>query len=155
MRTFVRVAALLGIVAGVGTGLSSCNHSDPLQEPLCGCTPPPKGPVTAAALTATTTWWLNEVYSAGQVTRTDAITDRFSMQFKPDGTYIQTLLADGTEYRGTWMLMGTDNRTLHLTDHKGSSQELTVEGVNAETLGYGRTGKNGQQEYLLFRNTRL
>ncbi|WP_035562596.1 hypothetical protein [Hymenobacter sp. IS2118] len=99
------------------------------------------------------TWWLSEVFRAGQITQGDAIKDRYSMQFRPSGSYVQTLLSDGTVFEGTWMLMGADNRTLHLTDHKGAIQEYSV-AVSSESLTYGRNTGTGQAEHYGFRMTR-
>ncbi|TGE08171.1 hypothetical protein [Hymenobacter fodinae] len=104
-------------------------------------------------LTRSDTWWLQEVAIAGQITRGAAIKDRYTMRFHSDGTYTQTLVADGTEYKGKYMLMGSDNSTLHLTDHKGDAQEYTLEGGGTETLMYSRLNKAGQREVFSFRNT--
>ncbi|RSK36320.1 hypothetical protein [Hymenobacter metallilatus] len=141
---FARLLACSALLALGAAGTTSCEKS------TCGCTPPPREPVTTAAFTSVTVWWLNEVSSGGQLTSAEAIKDRYSMQFKPDGTYVQTLLADGTTYRGTWMLMGTDNRTLHLTDHKGTAQEYTVESVTTAKLVYGHPAKHNQPEMYSF-----
>ncbi|RPD45339.1 hypothetical protein DNI29_18315 [Hymenobacter sediminis] len=149
MKGISSLLLTLSLVTGVIT--SSCNL---LESHDCKCAPPPKEPVTPAALSKVDTWYLNEVNSGGQLTRTNAIKDRYSIQFRTDGTYVQTLLADGTAYNGTWMLMGADNRILHLTDHKGAAQEYSVEGVSAESLFYGRLDKAGQLESYLFKSTR-
>jgi len=149
MRNLVHVILLSSLTLLGVNGITSCQ-----QETDCGCTPLPREPITAAALTQVNTWWLDEVSSAGQITRTGAIKDRYSMQFKSDGTYVQTLLTDDTRYAGTWMLMGNNNRTLHLTDHKGSNQEYTVEGAGTENLFYWRTDKTGQTESFSFTSTR-
>ncbi|AHJ96699.1 hypothetical protein [Hymenobacter swuensis] len=149
MRNLFTRTVLFALFLATPAALTSC------QDPIdCGCTPPPVEPVTSAALTRIATWWLNEASNAGQTTSTDAIKDRYSMQFKPDGTYTQTMLADGTTYAGAWMLMGTDNRILHLTDHKGAAQEYNVDGVNADKLVYRRAGKNNQSDIFSFGATR-
>jgi hypothetical protein len=104
-------------------------------------------------LTRTDTWWLQEVVVADQITRGADIKDRYTMRFQSDGTYTQTILTTGTEYQGKYRLMGADNRTLHLTDHKGDAQEYTLEGGGSENLTYSRKNKAGQREILSFRNT--
>lgn len=143
-----RISPLLFSLLLLLTGLaSSCGLID---APDCGCAPPPRQPVTAAALTSTATWYLQETTVAGKTTKAADLKDRYSMQFRPTGTYTQTLLADGTQYEGTWMLMGADNRTLHLVDHKGETQEYTIEGAYTESLVYGRLGKTGQYDYFAF-----
>jgi hypothetical protein len=138
---------LLTLLTGLAT---SCGM---FHEPLCGCAPPPQQPYTTAMLTRTDTWWLQEVVVADQITRGAAIKDRFSLRFHTDGTYSKILLADGTEYIGTYMLMGTDNRTLHLTDHKGDAQDYTLLGGGPENLTYSQLNKAGQREVYGFKNT--
>ncbi|SNC67036.1 hypothetical protein SAMN06265337_1813 [Hymenobacter gelipurpurascens] len=143
-----RISPLLVLLLVLFTGLvSSCSLID---RPDCGCVPPPRQPVTTASLTSTDTWYLQEATVSGKTTKTADLKDRYSMHFGTTGTYTQTLLADGTTYEGTWMLMGTDNRTLHLADHKGEAQEYTVEGAGPESLVYGRMGKTGQYDYFAF-----
>ncbi|MCA8831164.1 hypothetical protein [Hymenobacter pini] len=145
---FTRNALFALLLAGPAT-LTSCE-----KEPYCGCTPPPVEPVTSASLTRVNTWWLNELSSGSQISRSTDIKDRFSLQFQPDGSYTQTLLADGTTFNGTWMLMGANNRTLHFTDHKGDAQEYTIEGAGTETMVYSRKGKDGQTIVYAFGATR-
>jgi hypothetical protein len=143
-----RISPLLLTLLLLLTGLASgCGL---FQEPLCGCAPPPREPVTAASLTSTDTWYLQEATMDGKITKTADLKDRYSMRFGTAGTYTQTLLSDGTQFEGTWMLMGTDNRTLHLVDHKGETQEYTIEGANKESLVYGRPGKTSQYDYFAF-----
>ncbi|GAB3227083.1 hypothetical protein GCM10027346_10060 [Hymenobacter seoulensis] len=148
----IRISSLLVmLLLSAGFGLSSC---EVFSEPKCGCTPPPPEPIKAAALSQVSTWWLYEHKVGDQFAREDAIKDRFSMQFRADGTYTQTMLSDGTDYEGTWMLMGTDNRTLHLTDHKGSTQEFMMATAGTVMLAYYRQDKNNQTEYYSFKSTK-
>ncbi len=50
--------------------------------------------------------------------------------------------------------MGSDNRTLHLTDQKGDTQEYKVGTIGTELLSYSRQDKNGQSELYGFKSTR-
>ncbi|QJX47760.1 hypothetical protein HMJ29_12735 [Hymenobacter taeanensis] len=143
-RTTSLLLLLLTLVAGL---TSSCGI---FEEPLCGCIPPPLPTFTSAQLTQTNTWWLQQVTSGSQTVKGADIKDRYSMSFRPDGTYTQTLLSDDTDNQGTWMLMGTRNSDLHLVDHKGDNQSYTLEGANPEVLYYSRMNKSGQPEVYMF-----
>jgi hypothetical protein len=127
-RTFsVLFALIFALVSGLS--LSSCSKD---KDP----TP------TASSFSATQlvgSWQLDEItrnkqtYSSGTT-----IKDRFRLTFKADGTYTQVLMADNTTYAGTWMVMGTNNSLLHLTDHKGDPQEYTLTALSAQQLRYSR-----------------
>ncbi|TGD82713.1 hypothetical protein [Hymenobacter wooponensis] len=136
--------ALLLALTGLTTG---CDH---FVDPSCGCTPPPLPTFTATQLTQTSTWWLQEIRTSTQTVKGNDIKDRFSLSFQTDGSYTQTLLSDETHYQGTWMLMGTRNSTLHTVDHKGDTQEYTLQGANPEVLYYSRLDKNGQATNYTF-----
>ncbi|SET70569.1 hypothetical protein [Hymenobacter actinosclerus] len=141
---------LLPVLAALALTLGSCE-----KEPIdCGCTPPPREPVTAASLTRTSTWYLSEYTAANQTTRADAIKDRFALRFAPDGSYRRILLSDYSETAGTWKFTDPDNRQLHLIDHKGDPQNFTVEAANAETLFLYRPDKTGMDEMYLFKTVR-
>ena len=145
----VLLIQLPGPLLLIGLLLSSCDNQK------CGCAPPPRPPVTVAALTSVAPWWLQEVTQGGQTTYDTHIKDRYSLRLRLDGTYTQTLLSDdSTAYNGTWLLMGAENRTLHLTDHKGAAQEYTVGDVSDKALYLYRPDKNGQPESYLFKATR-
>ena len=133
--------ASLFALALAATGLSSCQKDDP--------TP-------AATLTqqqqqlATGSWRLDQIKQDGQVSSTTTgIKDRYSLKFRSDGTYTQTLLADNTAYNGTWMLM-TNNTQLHLTDHKGTANDYTLANLSATELRYTYTTKTNQLEERTF-----
>ena len=141
---------LFPALAALALTLGSCDKN----EIDCGCTPPPRTPVTAAGLTQTNTWYLNQYNAFGQISTGDAIKDRFALRFATDGTYRRILLSDDSETAGTWKLTDPDNRQLHLIDHKGDPQDFTVEGVNAESLFLYRAAVNGRDETYLFRTSR-
>ncbi|MBT2557908.1 hypothetical protein J7E24_08935 [Hymenobacter sp. ISL-91] len=137
----------LSALAALALTLGSCDEKD------C-CVQPPREPVTATALTRTNTWYLSEYVVAGQITRTDAIKDRFALRFAADGSYRRILLSDDSETAGTWKLTGSDNRQLNLIDHKSDPQNFTVESVNPESLFLYRAAINGRDETYLFKTTR-
>ena len=72
------------------------------------------------------------------------------MSFRNDGSYTQTLLADKTEFVGSWMLMGTNNSTLHITDHKGALHEYTLTKATDQQLRYGYVNSANQLEEYVF-----
>lgn len=111
----------------------------------------PQPTATAATQQLTTgSWRLDQIKEAGQVTGTGAaIKDQYSLTFRTDGTYTQKLVADGTTYPGTWMLM-TNNTILHLTDYKGTSNDYTVAALTATELRYTFTNKTGAVEERTF-----
>ncbi|ALD21428.1 hypothetical protein AM218_09605 [Hymenobacter sp. DG25A] len=126
--------------------LSSCE-----KEPLdCGCTPPPRPTFTSAQLTQATTWRLDEMVADGNTTRTESIKDRFSLAFKADGTYTQTLLADNTVFQGTWTLTDAFYSTLNLTDHKGALQQYSLARADDQILTYGHLNKDNKWDYYIF-----
>ncbi|QDA59138.1 lipocalin-like domain-containing protein [Hymenobacter jejuensis] len=140
-----RTQAILLSCLLLTTLLSSCDPSS------CGCAPPPAPHVTAAQLLHK--WQQSELQigTPSVVVRDNDIKNRYAIEFRTDGTYTQTLLADNSTYTGTWMLMEPDNRMLHLTDQKGDIQEYTIISVSDQTLVYSRPNKAGQQEYYSFK----
>jgi hypothetical protein len=136
-------------ILGLGTLLTSCNGEE-VKPGKCGCAPPPMEPVTTAQLVHT--WQLEQFGVTGSpAVQGDAIKDRYQIKFAADGRYTQFLLADSTTYEGTWKLMGTDNRTLHLTDHKGVAQDYTMQGINTQVMLYGRSSKESKYELYTFK----
>jgi hypothetical protein len=137
LRTLAPVFALL---FGLLTLLSSCDeNSDPEPTPE----------ITPAALTASSSWRLDEISLNGQTSSSGAtIKDRYTLNFRPGGSYTQTLLADSTAYVGTWMLMGSN--VLHFVDHKGDSHEYTLKGLTSQKLRYSWINKAGHTEEDLF-----
>ncbi|MGY3090382.1 hypothetical protein ACVWYF_003437 [Hymenobacter sp. UYAg731] len=106
--------------------------------------------ITSTQQLTTGNWRLDQIKQAGQVTSTGSgIKDQYSLTFRTDGTYTQKLVADGTTYPGTWMLMG-NNTMLHLTDNKGTSNEYTVAALSATELRYTFTNKTGAVEERTF-----
>ncbi|OWP62428.1 hypothetical protein CDA63_14155 [Hymenobacter amundsenii] len=140
---------LLSALAALTLTLGSCE-----KEPLCGCMPPPRPAITAAALTQASTWYLSEYTAAGQITRDYSIKDRFALRFAPDGSYRRILLSDDSETAGTWKLNNPDNRMLILTDHKGDPQEFVVQDATNETLFLYRPAKTGSPDAYLFKTVR-
>lgn len=139
--TYLKIALLVGTLAG-------CDAVDPAAGIKCGCTPPPPEPVTLAQIVHT--WQLEQITTNGQYINGTNIKDRYQMKFMADGRYAQMLLADSTTYAGTWKLTGDGNHTLHLTDHKGASQEYTINGVNSQRLLYGRGNKENKYDLYTF-----
>jgi len=96
-------------------------------------------------------WQLDEVVKAGSTFSSgSSIKDRYTMSFRNDGSYTQTLLADKTEFVGSWMLMGTNNSTLHITDHKGALHEYTLTKATDQQLRYGYVNSANQLEEYVF-----
>ncbi|GAA3970395.1 lipocalin family protein [Hymenobacter antarcticus] len=139
--TMFRLPLLTLALALSGLSLTSCSKSDPQ----------PHTAITASSQQlATGSWRLDQIKEAGQVTSAGAaIKDQYSLTFRPDGTYTQKLLADNTTYNGTWMLM-SNNTVLHLTDHKGDSNQYTLASLTATELRYTFTNKTGQAEERTF-----
>lgn len=123
-------------------GLGSCKKDDtPTPQPTT---------LTASQQLSTGSWRLDQVKEGGQVTSSGTnIKDQYSLTFRPDGSYTQKILANGTAYPGTWMLM-TNNTVLHLTDNKGTSTEYTVAALSTAELRYSFTNKNGMTEERTF-----
>jgi hypothetical protein len=119
---------------------------------LSSCTKEPAAPAAATASQQLTTgsWRLDEIRQAGQVSSSGPnIKDRYSLTFRPDGTYTQKLLADNTAYQGTaWSLTGTS--MLHLTDHKGAQATYTLLRLTPQELRYHFTNKANQTEEHVF-----
>ena len=106
--------------------------------------------LTATQQLTTGSWRLDQIKEAGQVTGTGAgIKDQYSLTFRADGSYTQKVLANGTTYPGTWMLM-SNNTMLHLTDNKGTSTEYAVAALSATELRYSFPNKNGATEERTF-----
>lgn len=141
VTNYLRITLLAG-------ALASCNAAPGIEGIKCGCTPPPPEPVTTAQLVHT--WQLEQIMANGQYTKGADIKDRYRIQFMADGRYAQTLLADSSAFAGTWKVSGEGNHTLHLTDHKGTVQEYTINGANKETLLYGRSNKENKYELYTF-----
>ncbi|WP_157541431.1 hypothetical protein [Hymenobacter aerophilus] len=139
---------LFPALAALTLTLGSCD------EKVDCCVQPPREPVTATTLTRASTWYLSEYVAAGQITRADAIKDRFALRFVADGSYRRILLSDDSETAGTWKLAGSDNRQLNLIDHKGDLQNYTVESVSQESLFLIRPDKTGQTETYFFKTVR-
>jgi hypothetical protein len=122
--------------------LGSCSKKDDAQ--------PVAPSATTQQLATSGSWRLDEIKQNSQVSSSGAgIKDRYSLKFRADGTYTQTLLADNTTYNGTWMLM-SNNTVLHFVDHKGASSDYTISGVSATSLRYSFTNKSSQTEELGF-----
>ena len=133
-----RLPLLTLALALSGLSLTSCSKDDPQ----------PQTTVTASSQQQLTTgsWRLDQIKQAGQVTSSGAaIKDQYSLTFRSDGTYTQKLLADNTTYNGTWMLM-SNNTMLHLTDHKGDSNQYTLASLTAIEMRYTFTNKTGKVE---------
>ncbi|MBH8569768.1 hypothetical protein KB206_12810 [Microvirga sp. STS02] len=112
-------------------------------------TPQPTATSSTQQLT-TGSWRLDQIKQGGQVTGTGSgIKDQYSLTFRTDGTYTQKLLADGTTYPGTWMLM-SNNTVLHLIDNKGTSNDYAVAALTATELRYTFTNKTGAVEERTF-----
>lgn len=91
-------------------------------------------------------WRLDQIMQNGVATSSGTgIKDRYSLTFRPDGTYIQTLLTDNTTYAGTWLLLN-NSITLRLTDNKGTTSDYTLATLSDTELRYSFTNKNGQVE---------
>ena len=139
--TLFRLPLLTLALALSGLSLTSCSKDDPQSHTT----------VTAQQQQLTTgSWRLDQIKEAGQVTSSGAgIKDQYSLTFRTDGSYTQKLLADNTAYNGTWMLM-SNNTLLHLTDHKGDSNQYTLASLTATELRYAFTNKTGQAEERTF-----
>ncbi|HEX8656032.1 MAG TPA: lipocalin family protein [Hymenobacter sp.] len=139
--TLVRISILSISLAFAGLSLASCKKDDPQ---------PSTPAVTVQQQLATGSWRLDEIKQSGRVTSTTTgIKDRYSLTFRPNGTYTQTLLADNTTYNGTWMLMNS-NTMLHLVDQKGTNNEYTLTNVTATQLRYTYPTKDGLLEERTF-----
>lgn len=117
----------LSLFAFIGLTLGSCQQDDEPQPQ----------PTSAHQLT-TGSWRLDQIKYSGanaRVTSGDDIKDRYSLTFRPDGTYSQKLLADNTTYNGTWKLAG-DNTVLNLTDHKGTESQYKLASLTTTELRY-------------------
>jgi Lipocalin-like domain len=132
---FTRLFCLLAVLS---LALGSCQEDDPT---------PSHDP---AKTLATGSWRLDEIREDNQVTSAGtAIKDRFTLTFRPDGTYTENQFVNGTTYTGTWMLMG-NNAILHFTDHKGDDHQYTLIGFSDTSMQYGWLNKNNKQEVFVF-----
>ncbi|MFD2784169.1 lipocalin family protein [Hymenobacter rubripertinctus] len=130
------------LVLLLGTVASSCSKDD--------------GALTGSLLKAKLVqkWQLDELSLDGQVTDSGAaIKDRYTLLFRADGTYVQTLMADGTQYTGSWKFNEGDVVTLQLTDHKGNSRQYMVSTLTEKELRYGATNTNGKLQEWRFSST--
>ncbi|MBT9393601.1 hypothetical protein KLP40_10550 [Hymenobacter sp. NST-14] len=99
-------------------------------------------------------WQLDEIYLNGTLSASGtSIKDRYIIQFKADDTYTQTLLSDGTAFKGTWKLEPGTATVLHLTDHKGDAQDYVIGASSVRELRYARVNKEGKTEELRFSST--
>ncbi|HEX8426833.1 hypothetical protein [Hymenobacter sp.] len=115
MRHTYHFLLLLLLLAGM---LTACNNQD------CGCVPPP-GLADSQLLH---TWQLDKILGDGQVISSgNDIKDRYTLAFKAQHIYTQTILATGTEFNGTWKLTSAGH-SLELTDHKGDIQTYSING---------------------------
>ncbi|RSK36321.1 hypothetical protein [Hymenobacter metallilatus] len=122
--------------------VGSCDNTS------CGCDPVPVPSVVMAQMAQK--WRLDEVYLNNQLAGSGStIKDRYTIQLRADGTYVQTLLADGTTYNGTWKLEES-NMLLNLVDHKGAAQDYTVGRVSNQELRYAWVNKSGETEERRF-----
>jgi hypothetical protein len=131
---FLFFLCLFGVVG-------SCDNTS------CGCDPIP--PITTSQLAYK--WRLDEIRIANQITSSSAgIKDRFTIEFRPDGSYTQTLLADGTTFDGTWKIAGSGNRELRLIDHKKAPHDYRLSLATSTELRYGTINSGGKNEDYLF-----
>ncbi|MFD2717648.1 lipocalin family protein [Hymenobacter monticola] len=139
----LRLRNWLFLSAFAGLALGSCSKKDDAQ-------PVTPTSATTQQLATSGSWRLDEITQNSQVSSSGAgIKDRYSLKFRADGTYSQTLLADNTTYNGTWMLM-SNNTVLDFTDHKGANSEYTISSVSGTALRYRFTNKTNQTEELGF-----
>ena len=139
--TLFRLPLLTLALALPGLSLASCSKDDPQSHTTV---------TTQQQQLTTGSWRLDQIKEAGQITSSGAgIKDQYSLTFRADGSYTQKLLADNTTYNGTWMLM-SNNTVLHLTDHKGDSNQYTLASLTATGLRYAFTNKTGQAEERAF-----
>ncbi|RSK43197.1 lipocalin-like domain-containing protein [Hymenobacter rigui] len=130
---------VLGLLAVSGIS-SSCSKDDV------------KPAATTSVVTAQMAqkWRLDDVYLNNQPAGSgSAIKDRYTIQFKADGTYVQTLMADGTTFNGTWKL-DESKMLLNLVDHKGTAQDYNVGKVSNQELRYAWVNKSGETEERRF-----
>jgi len=136
----LRFSVFLLVFAFLGLALSSCQTDDDDD---------PAPAINSQDLTVGS-WRLDAIQEAGQtVSSGTAIKDRYSLTFRPDGTYTQKLLDDNTTFDGTWMLMG-GNTILHFTDHKGDDHQYTLTSLTATELRYNRVNKENVVEENVF-----
>lgn len=125
----------------MGTITSSCKKDDVLKESLLKAKLVQK-------------WQLDELYFDGKLTDSGAaIKDRYTLLFRADGTYVQTLVADGTQFNGTWKFTEGDVVTLQLTDHKGDSRVYVVSTLTQQELRYGAANTSGKLQEWRFSST--
>lgn len=135
----VRFSVFLLVFAFFGLALSSCQTND--DDPT---------PAISSQYLAVGSWRLDAIQEAGQtVSSGTGIKDRYSLTFRPDGTYTQTFLDDGEKFDGSWMLMGS-NTILHFTDHKGDDHQYTLTSLTATELRYNWVNKDNVVEENVF-----
>lgn len=120
---------LLFLFALISLALGSCD-----KEVIM----PPVMAKTAAQQLTTGRWRLDQIRQVGangSVTTGADIKDRYVLTFRENGTYQQQLMADGTTFNGTWMLM-SNNTVLHFTDHKGTDFNYQLVALTATELRY-------------------
>ena len=131
----LRLPFFLFFIVLAGFTLGSCQKKDDFQ--------PQK--VATPQLT-NGSWRLDQILQNGVATSSGAgIKDRYSLKFRTDGTFTQTLLADNTASAGTWLLIN-NSITLRLTDNKGTASDYTLATLSDTELRYSFTNKNGQVE---------
>jgi hypothetical protein len=136
----LRFPFFLFVFAFLGLALGSCQTDD--EDPA---------PTTISSQYLTVgSWQLDAIQQNSQTTSSGSnIKDRYTLNFRPDGTYTQKLLADNTSFTGTWMLMG-GNTILHFTDHKGADHQYTLASLTATELRYNWVNKENKIEELVF-----
>ncbi|SHL51136.1 lipocalin family protein [Hymenobacter psychrotolerans] len=122
-----------------------------LSLTLAGCKKDDAKPVaTLSQLLATGVWRLDSIEANGRTTSSGTgIKDRYTLTFRPDGTYTQDQFVNGDTYNGTWMLMN-NNTLLHFTDHKGDDHEYTLMNLTESELRYRWTNKDNELEDFVF-----
>ncbi|WP_375437216.1 lipocalin family protein [uncultured Hymenobacter sp.] len=134
----LRLPLFLFLFTFMTLGLGSCSEEDP--EPA----------ISYSQQLTTGSWRLDAIQISGQATSSGtAIKDRYSLTFRPDGTYIENQFVNGSTYNGTWMLMGS-NTILHFTDHKGANHEFILTKLTASEMRYHWTNKENKQEEYVF-----
>jgi hypothetical protein len=141
MISTFRPSLFLLLFGLAGLSVASCSKKDD---------PTPQAQSATSQQLTTGSWRLDEIRQSGQVASSGTgIKDRYSLQFKSDGTYTQKLLADNTTYNGTWALQN-NNTTLHFTDQKGANNDYALTSLKATELRYSYTNKSSQTEELVF-----
>lgn len=140
MPTPFRLPVLLSLALATGLALGSCKKDSATPAPTV---------LTPSQQLTTGSWQLDQVKQGGQVSTGNAIKDRYSLTFRPDGTLTRRLLADNTTYPGAWMLT-SGNTLLRLTDNKGVGTDYTLAALTATELRYAFTNNANQLEERQF-----